>query len=351
MKCEDVLSGNKVLSKSNISKMMKEIESKMIDDLAVLVAKKCLETIFNKTNLINLPSGLLYMFHKTHWKIISEDFLSKIVQSTITVLKKKMDIEMPELTLITQSTRLVKIAVASMTDKIHTSDLPNPVINCKNGELWINRDGTHQLRPHNPKSYLISCLDVEYNPNAECPLFLETIDGIFSNYEDKEDIIRHTLEVFGYVVQPYKNIAAWFLFKGPGGDGKSTLLKILNGIMKDTMLMSTAKILGCWESTANNHAVTSLIGKLCVVIEDLPHRFILKDTGVKMLSENTKMEANPKMKDTFDFIYAGTLIMASNSFPSTRDITHGMLRRANVIPFNKQFTKLKKVSSPCINSN
>ena len=76
-----------------------------------------------------------------------------------------------------------------------------------------------------------------------------------------------------------------------------------------------------------------------MVIQELRAGKPLNDSGLKMLAENTKMTANPKNKDTFSFNYIGSLIMCSNFFPIIRDTSEGTVRRANIVPFNRQFVK------------
>ena len=340
MKAQELLVANKVLKQASINKLLKQLEEKMSEDLALVISRKTLEKTFNKgKHLTSPPNGAMWVYNKTHWRPISEEFLGKLTQKTLHALKQKVDISGQELSLITQAVKLTKIEVSTLSDRIHRTDLPPSIINCKNGELHMNKDGSHTLKPHVYKSYLLNCLNVDYDPSAECPLFMETITDIFSNYPDCDDMVRHIGEMMGYTIQPYKNIASWWLFRGPGGDGKSTLTKIIGGILQDALLATGSKILSSGSSEGYNHALTSLVGKLAVVIEELPANYLLKDAGVKMFSENTKMEANPKGKEAFQFMYAGTLIMCSNGFPATRDLSHGMFRRANVIPFNKQFTK------------
>lgn len=337
-KATDLLVKRTGLSKAVINKMLKETEAKIIDDLALIISRKTLEVSFNKgKHLSCTPSGLMYAYKKTHWVRLSDEFLSKIIQSTLHTLKEKIEIKSQELSLINQSVKLSRIQVATLTDRMHSTELPIPVVNCKNYEIWINRDGTHEARHHDYKSYQLNCLNVMYSPEAECPLFMSTLEGIFERFPDGEDIIRHLAEVMGYMIQPYKNIASWWLFRGPGGDGKSTLLKILNAVLGEAMLMTSTKIFKVDDGTGDNHGSMSLVGTLAIVIEELPIGYLLKDAALKGLSENTKKEANPKGKDAFKFMYGGSLIMCSNGFPATKDLSHGMIRRANVIPFNRQF--------------
>ena len=342
VKAQEILVSKKIMKQASINKMLKDLEAKIADDLALMLSQKTLEKTFNNgKHLTCPPNGLLYVYNKTHWRELSDEFLAKIIQNVLHQLKDKMSIEANELSLINQAVKLSRIQVATLTDRLHSTDLPASVVNCKNGELWLNRDGSHQLNKHSYRSYLNSCLNVEYDPSAECPLFMATITDIFRDFPDTDDMVRHLAELFGYTIQPYKNIASWWLFRGPGGDGKSTLLKVLGGILNDSQVMATVKLLASASGSGDNHSMTPIVGALNVVIEELPANYLLRDEGVKLFSENTKMSCNPKGAAQFPFMYAGGLIMCSNGFPATRDLSHGMVRRANIFPFNRQYTKEK----------
>ncbi len=326
------------LSKGSISEMLKEADKKVAADLGRLLSDKTLEHVFEGGEQLTCPpSGQLYCFQDTHWVPLSDEFLGKLVQRVLHMMQSKMVVKCQEYNLISQAVRLSRITSATLTDRLHSTDLPASVINCRNGELWLARDGSHMLKPHDHKSYLLNCLDVDYNPGAECPLFTRTLREIFERFDDGDEIIRHLGEMLGYTIQPYKNIASWWLFRGPGGDGKSTILKVLGGILGGAQLMSGVKLLALGGVSGYNHAAVSLVGKLSVIIEELPANYLIQDAGVKMLSENTKMEANPKVTKAFDFMYSANLIMCSNGYPATRDLSYAMARRANVIPFNRQF--------------
>jgi len=328
------------IPKSVLKDIMKRSDEQITQDLSRLLTESTLTNIFNHgKHIMTLPSGSVYYYAKTHWKKISEDYLGKILMINLDKMKKKIKITVSETALVMQSLKNLRWCSAHNTDKLHRTGTPKAIINCQNGELWINDDGSHQLRAHNYKSAQLQVLGVDYNPEAECPLFMETINDIFFNYKDTDDLVDHMAEIMGYMIQPNKNMANWWLFKGPGGDGKSTLIHILGGILGDSQLKTTKKILSALtDDNGNDHAIDQLVGKLNVAIEELPAKYLVKDASLKLLSESTRMTANPKHEKSFPFTYCAGLIMCSNRFPSSSDLSYGMRRRANIIPFNRRFT-------------
>ena len=340
IEAQEILISMKIMNQSAINKRLKALESKILDSVTEILANTTINSVFKEgKNIITEPNKQLWAFHKTHWKPLTDEYLGKMVYGVLDTLKSKMDLEVNEVGIVTMAVKGIRMRTSVITSRLFNTQNYKSVVNCLNGEVWIQEDGTHTLKPHSYRSYQLRCLNVDYSLGAECPLFIQTLREIFANYDDTEEIIRHLAEVLGYVIQPYKPDANWWMFRGPGGDGKSTIIKILNGILGDALYSADEGILNVGSSGGNNHAITDLVGKLAVVIQELKVGKALNDSGLKMLAENTKLTANPKNKDPFPFNYIGSLIMCSNFYPIIRDTSEGTIRRANVIPFNREFVK------------
>lgn len=346
IEAQEILTAGKIMSQSAINKRLKALEAKILDSVTEILANTTIETVFKKGKyIITEPNKQVWVFHKTHWKPMSDEYLGKIVYGVLDTLKTKMTIEANEVTLVSSAVKGIRMRSSVLASRLFTTDHYLPIINCANGEVWINKDGTHTLKPHNYRSYQLRCLRVDYDPSSECPLFMQTLEEIFANFPDTEEMVRHVGEVMGYIIQPYKPDANWWMFRGPGGDGKSTIIKIIDGILGDALYSAEQELLGSGSGNSNSHIKTDLVGKLAVIIEELQAGKALNDSGLKMLSENTKMTANPKNKDPYPFNYIGSLIMCCNFFPIIRDTSEGTVRRANIIPFNRQFVKSGKADS------
>ena len=107
--------------------------------------------------------------------------------------------------LLSQVITLLKAKLATENDPLAFVANPLPIINCANGELWIGDDGEFRLRSHKPNSYLRHCLDVEYDPHAECPEYDRAVREIFSAAENPEEMVPHWNELAGYLIQSRRN--------------------------------------------------------------------------------------------------------------------------------------------------
>lgn len=341
IEAQELLVERGVMKMAAINKRLKSLDQKMKDSVGEVLSNLTRKSVFKEGKHITVePNKQIWIFNKTHWVPISDNYLGKVVLSVLDTLKDKMEIDAKEVTLMTDAVKTIMARESTPLSKLFRTEKYDAIINCKNGEVHINEDGSHSLKPHNYKSYQLRCLKANYDPSAECPMFIQTLEEIFANFPDTDEMIRHIAEVMGYIIQPYKPDANWWMFRGPGGDGKSTIIKVLNGILGDALYSADEALLGTGSGHGNSHITTDLVGKLAVVIEELKAGKALNDSGLKMLAENTKMTANPKNKDTFSFNYIGSLIMCCNHFPVIKDTSEGTVRRANVIPFNRQFVKM-----------
>ena len=252
-------------------------------------------------------------------------------------------------------TSAVKQAVESLKHQTFVNDPSffgegQRVINCTNGELWFRRDGSVELRPHNPESGLISAPTVTYDPEAKAAIFQRTLMDMFMppaelwaglDTEGRrkaratvKELVRHVEEVLAYLLIPDRWIAVWFLLIGSGTNGKTKLIEILQ------MLLPTDSVISerLNNIAENQHGMARLIGKTLYVDDDLRTGIVLPDDFLKQISEGKHLSANVKHhpKDVVFYNRCGVVVL-SNNYPKLVDISVGTRRRMHVIEFPRRF--------------
>jgi P4 family phage/plasmid primase-like protien len=214
------------------------------------------------------------------------------------------------------------------------------VINAMNCELWFTDDGKMVAKKHNPSHLLTSQIACNYDPKADCPTFKASLQKVFKSCLEPDDVIRHFCEVFGYIMQPTRHQASWVMLKGPGGNGKSFLLAVIQHIM-GTQTVASASISEIAKG-ANTHFTDSLQGKLLLLDDDLKAGTLLPDDWMKKLSEAKNITANPKFSRAYNFTARCVPVILTNAWPSTVDLSDGLRRRAQIFESNHVLTDEEK---------
>ena len=275
--------------------------------------------------------GRFWHYDVRLWRPVSDQWVSKMVLETIEANPVK---KQNTASLIGQVLTVLKAKVAVKDDVLGFVADPPPVINVANGEIWIAEDGSVELRPHRPDSYLRHCLDVPYDPDAKCPEYDRAVAEIFASADNPEDLVRHWNEFVGYVIQPRRHIPIIMILLGGGDNGKTVLIRTVIRLL-GTSLVEAQRVDNL---DKNRFAMGSLFGKLLYVDDDVRAGARLPDGILKTISEAKEVTGEYKYKSPFNFTVRTVPVLLCNNIPSLADLSHGMLRRLQVIPFDRTFT-------------
>ena len=311
----------------------------LLSDPAIDVAKYLLEQKFKKgKHLIHAKNQMFYEFVGTHWEPIPENEIAQMIFESAQAVQvaPDTDTKFKASNLFASCERVLVAMTAKREDVFRFRESPKAVVNTANAEVWINRDGTHEPRNHDPESYLLSCLNTDYIEDAECPVFERTLAEIFQENQSTKGMIRHLFEFFGYTMQPFKNIPTWWMFQGDGSNGKTFCFNVFQQLLGSAVLPRPVEEFA--DSGRNNHAIASLVGKLLIMDDDARVDAYLPESALKKLSESKLFEANPKRQHAFTFMSCATPVMLINDWPRIRDLSWGLIRKAYILPFRRVFT-------------
>lgn len=305
-------------------------------DLGFIIAQTTLDTFYGKKSLKRYPDGNFYVYDKTHWRMTTQDqvrsYIQQIAGEYLIQAEDKVSLK-----------SLVNDAYASLCDFLGTDedvlnfeDGPPPVLNFLNGELWIAADGSMELRSHKPESRLFHCLPYIYDPKAKAPLYEQAMLDIFAEATHPADMCRHWYEFFGLGIQPWRPTPCFFMMIGHGRNGKSVNLKTIQKALGPDAVLNDN--LATFQKDRFN--VAALHGKLLFVDDDINTKVVLADGMIKKLSEPKTLSArHPYGRKKFSFKSVALPVIAGNHYPGCDDLSEGMLRRINIIPFKRQFTE------------
>jgi P4 family phage/plasmid primase-like protien len=282
--------------------------------------------------LVNISGGYWY-YNGRNWVMWSKD---RMMGEALAFMESSLSFADCD-DVATPFRKMKELLVPRLAVKSNLLDLTKarpPVINCTNGELWYEGGGVN-LRPHNHKSEILNAPVIEWNADAECPRFMAALRTVFdAEGFDADRMVNHVLEIIGYMVQPQRPLAAWFLFIGEGQDGKSLLMELV-GMLVGSDSVANASIVDI--QRAGQKGFGQLVGKMLMVDDDLQSRTTLPDGMLKKISESKVLTGAFHHVNPFQFRCGVVPVMLSNGFPAVRDLSKGMRRRANLVPFPVSF--------------
>lgn len=206
-----------------------------------------------------------------------------------------------------------------------------PLICLQNGTL---NPSTGELSEHAPEHYLTNKLDVAWNLEAVCPIWLQTLDEIFAPDADRAEKIQLLQEFMGYCLIPMTKMHKFLWMVGSGGNGKSLILEVLMALIGPKNI-SFAQI----ERLQEKFVRAELCGKLVNISSEMSAQATIADGYLKQIVAGDVIEAERKHQPSFSFKPYSRMIGATNELPRLLDHSDGFFRRAMILTFNKQFAE------------
>jgi putative DNA primase/helicase len=212
-----------------------------------------------------------------------------------------------------------------------------PVVNFRNGVLTEELE----LRPHSRQYGAHYVLDVEYDPLAadKCPMWLEMLRGYWGedvDYEDKVHALRQAIAVslFG-VATRYERC---FMLCGEGHNGKSTILKILEGLFPPELRSALAL-----EDFDSRFGPVSLDGKLLNIAQEIKENAVINDKKLKEIISGNEMEVEQKGQPRYPLKPRAAHWFGMNNIPRVDETSRGFLRRLLMFEFTKEVSAGAKI--------
>ena len=283
-------------------------------------------------HLLRPSDGQFWAFDGTRWAPLGKQVLSGIVLAELQAMPGRR--RQGTASLMSQVRTLIEAKVAIGGDPLRFVTQPLPVINCRNGELWIGTTGSLDLRPHNPASYLRHRLDVDYDPKATtCPRYDEAVLQIFAKTPDPAAMGQFWDELMGYAIQSDRRVPLVVLGWGEGNNGKTRLLETYVRLIGHDLVVATP----IGDIDKSRFSTGNLLGKLALIDDDVRAGTRLPDGNLKRLSEEKTMTGEHKFGTPFTFTARTAVFMLFNNPPSLADLSHGMQRRLVVVRFDRSF--------------
>lgn len=213
------------------------------------------------------------------------------------------------------------------------------MLNVANGTLDLNASPV--FRPHDPSDMITRMAPVTYDPDASCPLFLETVAGAF---EGDAELVGFLQKWLGIIVAGITALDKFLLAGLATRAGKDTVFGTLGAMLgwderSGYACVASPESLAV-RSFSNGHGPSSDVarwqGKRLILTSEFSESVTLDVELLKRLSGGiTPITARRMRENEVSFLIDGTIVMLANVWPDVRDKTLFDGDRPMCIPFER----------------
>lgn len=210
------------------------------------------------------------------------------------------------------------------------------LLNCLNGTIDLQ---TGQLKRHNPRDFITGIIQVEYNPNATCPRWVNFLETIF-NFN--HGIIQYVQRIIGYSLTGDISEQCLFLLHGTGCNGKSTLLSCLFMLMGDYAQTADFESFLIQKNNSVRNDLARMAGKRFISAVEAGCERRLSEVLTKQLTGGDTISARFLYGEYFEFRPTFKIWLAANHKPNIRGTDYAIWRRIRLIPFEVTISEDKR---------
>lgn len=283
---------------------------------------KIADEMFNKTHLVYLePEDIFYYwnYNKEVWEQYGDSFLLKLFNNIAPRVMPRKKSVFNEV--------IFQLKCDTVTLPRNFEPEPNYVY-FKNNALDLDKLlPTSKNKDHNIRISLNTELDL----NAPPPFTF--INALKMALPDPLELFDCLQALSSVLLIRSMRIEKAFFFLGSGGNGKSTIMKILDNIF-GTYIAHVDML----DLQKDGFSKTALVDKLANSFSEIS-KMKQKDVGVfKAIASGDIQSVNSKFKERVDHVIKVIQFYSSNQMPEIEDVNEGFIRRAHPIEFNQKIT-------------
>lgn len=280
------------------------------------------ENMLKELSIMTDVNGASYIYNGIFWEPVTSHQLRQ----------KTLDYDTPTSKASRRKEICDFICTKTIMALIPWNNISNEQIAVKNGVLNYR---THDLVPHQKEHYLNKVIDINFQPDETCPMWLEVLSELLGDGSEK---IQALQRFFGYVLMPHARFKKALICHGPSNTGKSLIAEVLRLMIGASNVCSIQL-----EHMDDPRALAPIKNKMLNVIPELPERVTLAEGGFKQLvSTGDPVQIDPKHKSPELILPSCKHAIFTNSLPRIRDTSNAVYNRllliqlTNVISPEKQ---------------
>lgn len=201
------------------------------------------------------------------------------------------------------------------------------LINCKNGTFNLE---TGTLQQHNEKDYIMMQTAIDYNRDAECPMWISFLNIIMAG---RQDLIHYLQKAIGYALTGSTKEQTIFILFGAGANGKSTFLETIKSMLDDYAKSCPIDTFMIKNGTSIPNDIARLRGARFVSASEVEEGKRLAESLIKQMTGGERLTARFMRSEYFEYEPHFKIFLTTNHKPQIRGNDNGIWRRIQLIPF------------------
>ncbi len=198
----------------------------------------------------------------------------------------------------------------------------------------VNLD-TGELRPAYPECLLTQTAPTNYNPDAECPRWLQFLNGVFPG---QSEVIDYMQTLIGYGITGHNRehaFAVWFGDKGR--NGKGTIIRALKNVFGPSIVKDVD--FSVFERGGNSHTedIARMRTARIVTASEGSEGAPMNDEVLKRHAGGDSIQARHLYRETFEYVPRYLIVLLSNYLPQFQSQGAAIWSRVRAVEFTESF--------------
>lgn len=201
------------------------------------------------------------------------------------------------------------------------------LLNLENGTYNLE---TGELLKHDPNNLITRIINIPYDPDSRCDLWLEFLRKVTGGDSDLQIYLQKAagLSLTGDISRQ-----VFFFLYGTGCNGKSTFTHALRQILGPYATRIATETIMMSGNGSHNEGLANIRNKRFIVASEPDAGNLLAVSLIKNLTGGESLRASRKYEHEIEFIPEGKLWLFGNHKPIIKDTTQSIWRRVKLIPF------------------
>jgi putative DNA primase/helicase len=205
------------------------------------------------------------------------------------------------------------------------------LLSCANGTVDLRTGG---LRDHDPADLITLGTNVVYDPNAECPRWLEFLDELFP---DDRELITFVQHFVGYCLTGDTREHVLAVLHGSGCNGKSTFIAVLKQLLGGHAVTAAFDTFMRQRDRGPRNDLARLHRARLVTAAESGEGRRLDEATVKEITGGDTIAARFLFAEYFEYVPQFKLMLVTNHRPRVDGDDDAIWRRLRLIPFEQSF--------------